>query len=166
MKKAAILFILSTAVFNFTFSADKNNSSPYKGSCSTFLMENGSDLMAGHNLDDRYQVSGAVVINKRNVFKKGITWKELSTSVMETSPKLNRYRNGARLVLIREVNNWVRLTIYLFNNASFSDLFFLSTTTIPKNPSTVKVSPVSTRLATSGTPVTQGIAYSRAIMAP
>ena len=43
MKKAAILFILSTALFNFTFSADKNLSSPYKGSCSTFLLKHGAD---------------------------------------------------------------------------------------------------------------------------
>jgi len=87
MKKAVLLIILSTALFNFTFSADKNLSSPYKGSCSTFLLKHGADLIAGHNLDDSYQVSGTVIINKRNVFKKGITWKELSTSEKEISPK-------------------------------------------------------------------------------
>ena len=87
MKKAAFLIILSISVFNFTFSADKNIFSPYKGSCSTFLMKQGPDLIAGHNLDDSYQVSGAVIINKRNVFKKGITWKELSTSEIENAHK-------------------------------------------------------------------------------
>lgn len=87
MKKAALLISLFTVVFSFSFSADKNISSPYKGSCSTFLLKHESDLIAGHNLDDSYQVSGAVIINKRNVFKKGITWKELSTSEKETSPK-------------------------------------------------------------------------------
>lgn len=87
MKKAALLIILSTVITCFACSANKNISSPYKGSCSTFLLKNGSDLIAGHNLDDSYQVSGAVIINKRNVFKKGITWKELSTSEKETSPK-------------------------------------------------------------------------------
>ena len=84
MKKAALFIILSTVVFSFAFSENKN---PYEGSCSTFLIKHGSDLIAGHNLDDSYQVSGAVIINKRNVFKKGITWKELSTSEKETSPK-------------------------------------------------------------------------------
>lgn len=87
MKKAAFLIILSTFIFSFAFAARKNISSPYKGSCSTFLLKTGSDLIAGHNLDDSYQVSGTVIINKRDVLKKGITWKELSTSEKETSPK-------------------------------------------------------------------------------
>jgi len=87
MRKAALLITLSIVVFSFSFSPIKNISSPYKDSCSTFLMKNGSNLIAGHNLDDSYPVSGAVIINKRNVFKKGITWKELSTSEKETSPK-------------------------------------------------------------------------------
>jgi len=87
MKKPALLIIFYAVVFNFAFSGNENIFSPYKGSCSTFLMKHGSDLIAGHNLDDSYQVSGAVIINKRNVLKKGITWKELSTSEKETSLK-------------------------------------------------------------------------------
>jgi choloylglycine hydrolase len=87
MKKPDSLIILLTLIFSFSFSANKNFFYPYKGSCSTFLLKNGSDLIAGHNLDDSYQVSGAVIINKRNVFKKGITWRELSTSEKETLPK-------------------------------------------------------------------------------
>ncbi len=65
----------------------EESSSPYIGSCSTFLMKHSSELIVGHNLDDRYEVHGSVTINKRGVFKRGITWKELNSNEEETSQK-------------------------------------------------------------------------------
>lgn len=87
MKKFSFLLILVSVFLCFNFTANENTPSPYKGSCSTFILKHGSELIAGHNLDDSYQVPGTVIINKRNVYKKGSTWKELSTDKKEASAK-------------------------------------------------------------------------------
>lgn len=89
MKKIPFLLILGSVFLcnNFNAREDISRQEPYGGSCSTFMIKRGSELIAGHNLDDSYQVTGAVIINKRNVYKKGITWKELATDKEETSSK-------------------------------------------------------------------------------
>jgi len=81
MKKISVILVLSFAVLICSFISDKNES------CSTFMLHHGSELIAGHNLDESAHIPGTAIINKRNVFKKGTTWKELSSSEKETSSK-------------------------------------------------------------------------------
>lgn len=59
---------------------------PHSPSCSTFMLHHEDQLIAGHNVDHGHTLSGLIVINKRNVFKKGKTWKEFATNERETSP--------------------------------------------------------------------------------
>jgi len=51
------------------------------------MLHHEDQLIAGHNVDHGHTLSGLIIINKRNVFKKGITWRELSTNEKETSSK-------------------------------------------------------------------------------
>ncbi len=54
-------------------------------SCSTFAFEADSLLFVGHNLDETpgFDVPGLVCVNKRNVYREGITWFELIASPSE-----------------------------------------------------------------------------------
>ncbi len=56
--------------------------------CSTFLLKNGSVLLAAHNLDMPDHIPGAIVINKRNVMKTRSSWLELTTGEKDPSPNL------------------------------------------------------------------------------
>lgn len=44
--------------------------------CSTFLLKSETGLFVGHNLDESvgFEIPGMVIINKRNVYKKGRSW--------------------------------------------------------------------------------------------
>ncbi|EDY83383.1 hypothetical protein VDG1235_3010 [Verrucomicrobiia bacterium DG1235] len=50
---------------------------PYIGSCSTFQLQRGDDLIVGHNFEDKYEVSGAIIINQRDEERRAISWAEL-----------------------------------------------------------------------------------------
>lgn len=56
--------------------------------CSTFMLKRGSVLIVGHNLDERGHVPGVVVINKRNVFKRGKSWYEILSGKPAPNPPL------------------------------------------------------------------------------
>ena len=82
-KKIPILIILSSLFFHFGFSLQGDKS------CSTFMLHHGLELIAGHNLDGNAFIPGVIVINKRNVYKEGVTWEELSSSKIVTYSKPN-----------------------------------------------------------------------------
>jgi len=56
--------------------------------CSTFMLKKGSVLIVGHNLDERGHVPGVVVINKRDVFKRGKSWHEILSGNPAPNPPL------------------------------------------------------------------------------
>jgi choloylglycine hydrolase len=56
--------------------------------CSTFMLKKGSVLIVGHNLDERGHVPGVVVINKRDVFKRGKSWYEILSGKPAPNPPL------------------------------------------------------------------------------
>jgi len=80
-KHLAVLFICVICVCASFTNANDNRF------CSTFMLHHQDQLIAGHNVDHGHTLSGLVIINKRNVFKKGKTWKEFSTNEKELSPK-------------------------------------------------------------------------------
>lgn len=82
-KKFLILIILSSLFLHFSFSIQENES------CSTFMLHHGLELIAGHNLDANALIPGVIVINKRDVYKEGVTWKELSSSEKDICSKPN-----------------------------------------------------------------------------
>lgn len=41
------------------------------------MIENGDTIVIGHNLDDYIDVPGMIMVNKRNVTKKNINWKDI-----------------------------------------------------------------------------------------
>jgi choloylglycine hydrolase len=48
--------------------------------CSTFKLQNGDNLIYGHNLDEpNVEVPGMIFINKRGIFKTGRSWSEIIT---------------------------------------------------------------------------------------
>lgn len=51
-------------------------------SCSTFLLKSDSAIFVGHNLDEspNLHIPGLVCVNKRNIYREGITWSELTTT--------------------------------------------------------------------------------------
>ena len=56
--------------------------------CSTFMLEKGNVLIVGHNLDENSFIPGCIVVNKRGVAKKGISFEELRTGMKDISPPL------------------------------------------------------------------------------
>ncbi|MBN1224929.1 MAG: linear amide C-N hydrolase [Candidatus Aminicenantes bacterium] len=79
MKKAFVVLLCSVLVVSFIVYKDH--------SCSTFMLKHEGRLIVGHNVDHGYHLSGMVVINKRDVYKKGQTWKELSSNEKELATK-------------------------------------------------------------------------------
>lgn len=61
-----------------------------KHSCSTFVLNNDSSLLIGHNLDDYIKVPGMVVVNKRGIQKENISWTDLKsiTGKSSSAPRL------------------------------------------------------------------------------
>lgn len=57
--------------------------------CSTFMLKQGSEQIFGHNLDMPVSIEGMVVVNKRNVFKVGKSWNELTTMESRKSPEIS-----------------------------------------------------------------------------
>lgn len=53
--------------------------------CSTFMLKKGNVFIVGHNLDERSFIPGCIVVNKRGVTKKGITFEELRTGKKDVS---------------------------------------------------------------------------------
>jgi len=49
---------------------------PERHSCSTFLLPAGDTLLVGHNLDEYFDVPGAVVVNQRGVQKRSFSWQD------------------------------------------------------------------------------------------
>ncbi len=47
------------------------------GSCSTFLMRSETGVLIGHNLDEGFEVPGALVINPRGVAKHNVSWDDV-----------------------------------------------------------------------------------------
>lgn len=66
------ILILNT-IQNHKHFSEKNHS------CSTFLFNNGSSLLIGHNLDDYIKVPGLVIVNKRGIQKENISWNDLKS---------------------------------------------------------------------------------------
>ena len=56
--------------------------------CATFMLKNGKELIVGHNLDENSFIPGCIVVNKRGVIKKGISFEELRTGKNDDSPPL------------------------------------------------------------------------------
>lgn len=71
MKKALFLYFIF--LVGVVLSADD------PGNCSTFMLKHNSILMVGHNLDESpyLHIPGLICINKRNVYREGMTWYEL-----------------------------------------------------------------------------------------
>ena len=68
-----IATILTIFMVCFCFFVEAN-------ACSTFMLENGDELLFGHNLEQgNSQVPGLIFVNKRNTFKQGRTLSELMT---------------------------------------------------------------------------------------
>ncbi|MEW6335780.1 MAG: linear amide C-N hydrolase [Acidobacteriota bacterium] len=47
------------------------------GSCSTFLMRTEAATLVGHNLDEGFEVPGALVVNPRGVAKHNVSWDDV-----------------------------------------------------------------------------------------
>jgi penicillin V acylase-like amidase (Ntn superfamily) len=82
MKKRLSVVILFVFCGCLSFNYPNDNRS-----CSTFMLQHKDQLIVGHNVDHGHPLSGLVIINKRNVFKKGKTWKQFSTNEAEPSPR-------------------------------------------------------------------------------
>lgn len=61
-------------------------------SCSTFLLPAGGAFYVSHNLDEYYNVPGAVVVNKRGVRKESISWEDDLSTVFGKSRNAPRVR--------------------------------------------------------------------------
>ena len=56
--------------------------------CQTFTLKKGNALIVGHNLGNRGHVPGVVVINKRGVRKKAVSWQEILSGDPAPNPPL------------------------------------------------------------------------------
>lgn len=83
MKRKAILLLVLPLILclNPVFAA--------KDCCSTFMLKHGSEQIFGHNLDMPMSIEGIVVVNKRNVYKKGKSWNEIISSDGRQSPDIS-----------------------------------------------------------------------------
>jgi hypothetical protein len=50
------------------------------------MMKNESAFIIGQNLDMPYSIPGYITKNNRGVVKKSITWREISSNAINTSP--------------------------------------------------------------------------------
>ena len=57
-------------------------------SCSTFMLHTDDALLIGHNLDADRKVPGTIVINKRNVEKRGVSLQELMYGAAPPNPDM------------------------------------------------------------------------------
>jgi len=62
---------------------------PGENSCSTFMLKHGSEQIFGHNLDMPMSIDGMVVVNKRNVYKEGKSWREIISAEGRKSPYIS-----------------------------------------------------------------------------
>ena len=85
MKKSMNWFIVSLLVFYF-FPVGIISQSSF--SCSTFMLKHDSEQIFGHNLDMQMVINGMVVVNKRNVYKTGRSWDELTSSEKRKTPEI------------------------------------------------------------------------------
>lgn len=85
MKKSMNWFIVSLLVFYF-FPVGIISQSSF--SCSTFMQKHDSEQIFGHNLDMQMVINGMVVVNKRNVYKTGRSWDELTSSEKRKTPEI------------------------------------------------------------------------------
>lgn len=53
-----------------------NLTSQTRHTCSTFLLKTNDSLFVGHNLDEYFDISGIVVINKRGIEKESLSWRD------------------------------------------------------------------------------------------
>ncbi len=56
--------------------------------CSTFLLRTPTALIVGHNTDLRFHVPGCVVVNKRGVLKRTVSFEEIRTGRRPANPPL------------------------------------------------------------------------------
>jgi len=57
-------------------------------SCSTFMMRTGEVLLVGHNLVERFETPGQVVVNKRGVSKQNLGWQDIKTPWKRDDPRV------------------------------------------------------------------------------
>jgi choloylglycine hydrolase len=81
-RKVILFFILPLILWLGPFLAGED-------SCSTFMLKHGSEQIFGHNLDMPMSIEGIVVVNKRNVFKKGKSFQELISDKGRKSPDIS-----------------------------------------------------------------------------
>jgi len=86
MKKLIKWFIISLLAYCF-FPAHILSQSGF--SCSTFMLRHDSEQIFGHNLDMRMVINGNVVVNKRNVYKTGRSWDEVTSSEKRKTPEIS-----------------------------------------------------------------------------
>jgi penicillin V acylase-like amidase (Ntn superfamily) len=88
MKKAMKWFIVNLVII-YLFPAGITSQMYQSGfSCSTFMLKHGSEQIFGHNLDMQMVIKGVVVVNKRNVYKTGRSWDELTSSEKRKTPEI------------------------------------------------------------------------------
>lgn len=56
--------------------------------CSTFVLKSGRTLLVGHNLDERSDVPGLVIVNKRHAAKTSVSWASLVSGKADQPPLL------------------------------------------------------------------------------
>ncbi len=56
--------------------------------CSTFLIRTQTALVVGHNTDLGFHIPGCIVINKRGVLKRGVSFEEIRTGRRPANPQL------------------------------------------------------------------------------
>ena len=66
----------------FIFALSSCSISGEMKNCSTFMLRSGENIFVGHNLDESpdLHVPGMICINKRNIYREGITWSELTAT--------------------------------------------------------------------------------------
>lgn len=87
-----LIKITIVCVLLFPFSSCQDNIGL---NCSTFMLKTDNALFVGHNLDEDpgLHVPGAVCINKRGIYREGITWYELIADPSDFEKVLLPYEN-------------------------------------------------------------------------
>jgi penicillin V acylase-like amidase (Ntn superfamily) len=88
MKKVMKWFIVDLIIIYLSPAGITSQISQSGFSCSTFMLKHGSEQIFAHNLDMQTVIKGIVVVNKRNVYKTGRSWDELTSSKKRKTPKI------------------------------------------------------------------------------
>lgn len=74
-----LIFIVLLSINLDIYAAKELNPITDTSSCSTILFIQSDSLFIGHNLDEDYETTGLVIVNKRGILKREVSWSDYNS---------------------------------------------------------------------------------------